>query len=82
MKKYEIKRIGVDFRFLPEEHIVRGSRKKILAITNNNEFAMFKYEGDDYDCSEACSEKIAYELACVLGFECAKIDLRMIHLIN
>jgi len=36
---------------------------------------MFKYERDDYICSEACSEKLAYEIAKVLGYECAKIDL-------
>ena len=36
---------------------------------------MFKYERDDYNCSEACSEKIAYEIANVLGYDCAKIEL-------
>lgn len=75
MEKYKIKKVGIDFRFMQDEPIVRGSRKKLLAVNNQNEIAMFKYEHEDYDCSEACSEKIAYELAKVLGFECAKIDL-------
>ncbi len=75
MKKYEIKKAGKDFKFVQKEPIVRGSRKKILVTNNKNEMAMFKYEREDYDCSEACSERIAYELAKILGFECAKIDL-------
>jgi hypothetical protein len=75
MKKYRIKKAEKDFRFLQEVPIVRGSRKKLLAINNKNEIAMFKYEREDYVCSEACSEKIAYELAKELDFECAKIDL-------
>lgn len=36
---------------------------------------MFKYEREDYDCSEACSEKLAYEIAKILGYNCAKIEL-------
>lgn len=75
MEEYKIKRVGNDFEFLQDIPIVRGSRKKLLAINNKNEIAMFKYEREDYDCSEACSEKIAYEIAKILGFECAKIDL-------
>ena len=75
MEKYEVKKSKIDFRFMKDEPIVRGSREKILAVNNDNEMAMFKYEREDYDCSEACSEKIAYEVAKALGFECAKIDL-------
>ena len=75
MEKYEIKKSGSYFRFIQDEPIVRGSRKKILAINNKQEIAMFKYEREDYDCSEACSEKIAYEIAKVLGYACAKIEL-------
>ena len=75
MEKYEIKKTGADFRFIEEDRIVRGSRKKMLAINNDGELAMFKYERDDYDCSEACSEKLAYEIAKVLGYDCAKIEL-------
>lgn len=75
MKKYCIKKAGKDFKFIQNESIGRGSRKKLLAMSKENEVAMFKYEREDYNCSEACSEKIAYELAKKLGFECAKIDL-------
>lgn len=57
MEKYDIKKLGTDFSFIQDEPIVRGSRKKMLAINNNREVAMFKYEHEDYDCSEACSEK-------------------------
>ena len=75
MDKYKIKKLGIDFRFIQDEPIVRGSRKKILAINNKQEMAMFKYEREDYDCSEACSEKLAYEIAKVLGYGCARIEL-------
>ena len=75
MEKYEIKKAEVDFKFIQDEPIVRGSRKKMLAINNKREIAMFKYEREDYDCSEACSEKLAYEIAKVLGYDCAKIEL-------
>ncbi len=60
MEKYQIKKIKKDFRFIQDQPIVRGSRKKMLAINNEQEIAMFKYEREDYDCSEACSEKLAY----------------------
>ena len=75
MEKYKIKRAGIDYNFIQNEPIVRGSRKKLLAVSSTKEIAMFKYEREDYNCSEACSEKIAYELARKIGFECAKIDL-------
>jgi len=75
MIKYNIKKINRDFKFIQDELIVKGSRRKRLAISNKKEIAMFKYERDDYICSEACSEKLAYEIAKVLGYECAKIDL-------
>ncbi len=75
MNKYSIKNVNIDFNFIQDEHIVKGSRRKRLVISNGNEIAMFKYEHDDYICSEACSEKMAYEIARVLGYECAKIDL-------
>lgn len=75
MNKYDIKKVNIDFNFVQEEPILKGSRRKRLAISNNKEIAMFKYERDDYICSEACSEKLAYEIAKVLGYKCAKIDL-------
>ena len=75
MVKYDIKKLGIDFKFIQDEPIVKGSRRKRLAINTNKELAMFKYEKDDYICSEACSEKLAYEIAKVLGYKCAKIEL-------
>lgn len=77
MEEYQIKKIGIDFQFIHDEPIVRGSRKKMLAINTKREIAMFKYEREDYDCSEACSEKLAFEIAKVLGYECARIDLAL-----
>ena len=73
MGKYLIKKLNEDFKFIVDEQLVRGTRKKILSITNDKKLAMFKYE--QYDCSESCSEKMAYEIALVLGYDCAKIDL-------
>lgn len=39
----------------------------------NKEFAIFKYE--KYQCTEACSEKLSYEIAKLLRYKCAKIEL-------
>lgn len=75
MQKYKIKKVNQDFKFINNELLIRGSRKKILAIDNKKEIAMFKYEREDYQCSEACSEKIAYEIAKKIRYECAKVEL-------
>ncbi|MBR4230553.1 MAG: HipA domain-containing protein [Bacilli bacterium] len=75
MEKYQIKKLERDFKLIKEEPITRGTRKKVLAITNKKEIVMFKYEHADYICSEACSEKIAYEIAKILGYNCAKVEL-------
>ena len=75
MEKYQIKKWGRDFRVIKEEPITQGTRKKVLAITAKKEMVMFKYEHDDYTCSEACSEKMAYEIAKILGYNCARVEL-------
>ena len=75
MKKYKIKRENIDFTFVQDERIFRGTRKKIFALDNKNNMAMFKYEKENYNCSEACSEKMAYEIAKILNYKCAKIEL-------
>lgn len=75
MNKYGIKKVNSDFYFIQDEPILKGSRRKRLAVSSDKEFAMFKYERDDYICSEACSEKLAYEIAKVLDYDCAKIEL-------
>lgn len=63
MNKYGIKKVNSDFYFIQDEPILKGSRRKRLAMSSDKELAMFKYERDDYICSEACSEKLAYEIA-------------------
>lgn len=75
MKKYKIKRENIDFTFVQDERIFRGTRKKIFALDNKNNMAMFKYEKENYNWSEACSEKMAYEIAKILNYKCAKIEL-------
>ncbi len=70
--KYKIKRVHKDFDFIRK--IPRGSREKYLVIDNKSKFAMFKYEKEGYTCSESCSEKIAYEIAKILNYNCARIE--------
>ena len=74
MKKYEIKEVGKDFKFISEINN-KGSREKRMALDNNGKKAIFKYEKYDEGCSEACSEKISCEIARTLGYECADIEL-------
>lgn len=75
MITYDVKRVNSDFKFIQDEIILKGSRRKILAIDNDGRVAMFKYEREEYMCSETWSEKIAFEVAKILGYECAKIEL-------
>lgn len=72
MQKYSIKE---DLNFLENFINIKGTRKKRLVIDNNGKLAIFKYEGEKYECTEACSEKLSYEIAKVLGYKCAKIEL-------
>ncbi len=76
MKKYEIKKAGIDFRFIPEINN-KGTREKRTVLDNNGNKAIFKYEMYDKSCSEACSEKLSYEIAKVLGYRCAHIELAL-----
>ena len=71
--KYKIRKIYKDFNFI--DKISRGSREKYLVIDNKRNLAMFKYEKEGYICSESCSEKIAYEIAKILNYNCAKIEI-------
>ncbi len=48
-----------------------------MVIDNSRKKAFFKYEGEGYLVSEACSEKLSYEIAKVLGYDCAKIEIAM-----
>lgn len=75
MEKYSVKVPKKDFNFLNYTPNNKGSRFKRLVIDNNNAKAWFKYQGKGYLVSESCSEKISYEIAKVLGYECARIEL-------
>ena len=60
MLKYKIKQVNKDFRFIDDFINIKGTRRKRLIIDENNDLAIFKYEGENYECSEACSEKLSY----------------------
>ncbi len=55
MKKFEIKKAGKDFRFIPEINN-KGTRKKRTVLDNKGNKAFFKYEKYGKRCSEACSK--------------------------
>lgn len=75
MAKYKIYEEGIDFIFeQTQDTNTKGTRAKKIAIdTNSYEMAYFKYE--KYNCSESCSEKMSYEIAKVLDYPCAHIEL-------
>ena len=75
MEKYKILKNHVDFKFIRNSKFnTIGSRRKRLTIdTKSLRRAYFKYE--KYNCSEACSEKMSYEIAKVLDYPCAHIEL-------
>lgn len=75
MEKYAIKVVGKDFKFLDGPFNTKGTRAKKLVIDSKGNKAFFKYEGKGYIVSESCSEKMCYEIAKVLNFNCAKIEL-------
>ncbi len=75
MNKYPIKTPKNDFRFLELNHNAKGSRAKRFVIDIKGHFAYFKYEGKNYNVSEACSEKMSYEIAKILDYDCARIEL-------
>lgn len=75
MEKYKIYEEGTDFIFeQTQDANTKGTRAKKIAIdTTTYEMAYFKYEM--YNCSESCSEKMSYEIAKVLDYPCAHIEL-------
>lgn len=75
MEKYSIKTPDKDFKFIENNLNAKGSRVKKLVIDSKGNKAFFKYEGTGYLVSEACSEKMSYEIAKILGYDCAKIEL-------
>lgn len=75
IEKYSIKTALNDFKFLSNSINMKGTRTKRLVIDNDGNIAFFKYNGDGYCTSEICSEKMSYEIAKILGYRCAKIEL-------
>jgi len=75
MKKYNILKANKDFSFISDTSSnTKGSREKRIVIDKKTkEKAYFKYE--KYNCSEVCSEKLCYEIAKILGYNCAKIEI-------
>ena len=73
MEKYIIKEAGKDFIFLPNINMKGTREKKLVLDVNNNQIAIFKYQ--KYECTEACSEKLSYEIAKLLQYKCAKVEL-------
>ena len=74
MYKYKILEANKDFIFREQSvSNTKGSRnKRIIIDKKNGELGFFKYE--KYDCSEACSEKLSYEIAKKLNKPAAKIE--------
>ena len=76
MDKYSVKQIKEDFYFIPVPQNTKGTRKKRIAFdVHKKAIAFFKYEKDGNLNSEACSEKMSYEIAKVLKYNCANIEL-------
>lgn len=73
MIKYNIKRPNKDFIFIPEINNKGSRTKKTVLDMRTKRKAIFKYQ--KYNCSEACSEKLSCEIAKVLEYDCAKIEL-------
>lgn len=70
--QYHIKKQGLDFIFT-NDIITKGTRRKRIAWDKEEkQVAIFKYE--EYNCTESCSEKMAYEIAKVLEYPCARIE--------
>ena len=75
MDYYKIKIENKDFVELPIEITMGGTRrKKVVFDKESKKLAFFKYQRSNYS-TENCSEKLAYEIACILGYDCAKIEL-------
>lgn len=79
MEQYPIKKPNRDFKFSETTPNTKGTRVKKLIIDNKGRKAFFKYEGNGYLVSEACSEKMCYEIAKILGYDCARIELAKDH---
>lgn len=76
MLKYRILKNRKDFMFLKlDRNNPKGSRQKRVIVDLQKRklrIGFFKYE--KYNCTEACSEKLAYEIAKVLKIKTAQIE--------
>lgn len=72
--EYRIFRLGDDFQYARDRITLTGKRTKVLVDVGGDK-AILKYPPFNYNTSEISSEKIAYELAKELGFECARAEL-------
>lgn len=52
----------------------RGTRRKKQVRDTNKNKAFLKYSKEDYVVSELVSEKLCYEIAKILGYNCARIE--------
>ena len=75
MKKFLIKKPKKDFNFIEFNYNIKGTRQKRIVIDKIGKKAFFKYEHFNYLCSEACSEKLCYEIAKIINYDCAKIEI-------
>lgn len=76
MSKYKIYLKGIDY-YSPQEEstlLLRGKRKKRLVLLPSGKSAILKIR-DRTNKSEDCSEKIASELAKILKYNCAQVEL-------
>lgn len=55
--------------------IIKEQEKKRTVLDNKGNKAFFKYEKYGKRCSEACSEKLSCEIAKVIEYNCAHIEL-------
>lgn len=75
MKKYRVYKEKNDFVINDEVRNLTGSRTKRMAfMVKTKEKVIVKYN-KYVNCTELASEKIAYEIAKKLGFDCARIEL-------
>ncbi len=75
MRKYPVKLLNKDFEVLEDNYNAKGKREKKLVVDHHGNYAFFKYQGEGYIVSESCSEKLCYEIAKVLEYNCARIEL-------
>lgn len=74
MNKYKVYKEKKDFARLNNNVFnTKGTRDKFVVLDKSKNIAFFKYY--KYNCRELCSEKMCSEIAKIIGFECAKIEL-------